>query len=64
MDSLLHVVSKCTIDIQDAKAILLPASELIYSNSHVHDSITDHFGVVSEDSKNRTCFLVTQELLH
>ena len=43
---------KCGIDIQNAGAILQPTSEFAWSNSGVCDSVTDHFGAVSEDSGN------------
>ena len=52
------MVSECGIDIREAGAVLPATSELVWLNGRVHDSVTDHFGVVSEDSGNWTWVLV------
>lgn len=55
------------IDMRDVGAVLLPTSELVWSNGRVHDSVIDHFDTMSRDSRDhRTSvyFMVYWRLLY
>ena len=52
MDWLLCVVSECGIDIQDTGVVLPLVIEFVCSKGHVCNSITNHFGAMSEDIGN------------
>ena len=52
------MVSECKIDIENVGAVSVSASEFVWWNGGVHDSITDIFASANKDNGNWTWLLV------